>query len=108
MRGPVGAGIPRWEAQKCLATYALKDGHIYVCMASMKTTIDLPDDLLHRAKVAAAQRRTTLKELVQTGLDWVLRSDAEAPDRKAALERLKEGLRLGGQPLTRSQVYDRR
>ena len=27
----------------------------------MKTTIDLPDDILHRAKVMAAQRRTTLE-----------------------------------------------
>ena len=34
----------------------------------MKTTIDLPEELLHRAKVAAAERRTTLKELVLQGL----------------------------------------
>ena len=76
-------------------------------MASMKTTIDLPDDLLHRAKVAAAQRKTTLKELVQAGLDWVLRSDAEAADRPAALARLQKGLRLGGRPLTRDQAHER-
>ena len=38
----------------------------------MKTTIDLPDDILHQAKVAAAQRRTTLKELVVSGLQIVL------------------------------------
>jgi hypothetical protein len=73
----------------------------------MKTTIDLPDDLLHRAKIAAAQRKTTLKELVQTGLDWVLRSDAEATDRSAALARLEKGLRLGGRPLTRGQAHER-
>ncbi|MCL4176358.1 MAG: hypothetical protein KJ072_01230 [Verrucomicrobia bacterium] len=73
----------------------------------MKTTIDLPDDLLHRAKVAAAQRKTTLKELVQTGLDWVLRSEAETADRSAALARLRKGLRLGGQPLTRDQAHER-
>jgi hypothetical protein len=73
----------------------------------MKTTIDLPDDLLHRAKVVAAQRQKTLKELVQTGLDWVLRSDVEAPDRQAALARLQKGLRLGGQPLTRDQTHAR-
>jgi hypothetical protein len=73
----------------------------------MKTTIDLPDDLLHRAKVAAAQRKTTLKELVQAGLDWVLRPDAEAPDHQAALARLQKGLRLGGQPLTRDQAHER-
>jgi hypothetical protein len=35
---------------------------------SMKTTIDIPDDILLRAKVAAAQRRTTLKNLVIHGL----------------------------------------
>lgn len=40
----------------------------------MKTTIDLPDELLHRAKVAAAQRKNTLRELVRAGLDWALRS----------------------------------
>jgi hypothetical protein len=73
----------------------------------MKTTIDLPDDLLHRAKVAAAQRKTTLKELVLTGLDWVLRSETETADRSAALARLQKGLRLGGQPLTRDQAHER-
>lgn len=73
----------------------------------MKTTIDLPDDLLHRAKVAAAQRKTTLKELVQAGLDWVLRSDTETADRTAALARLQKGLRLGGRPLTRDQAHER-
>ena len=72
----------------------------------MKTTIDLPDELLQRAKVAAAQRRTTLKELVQTGLDWVLRSDVELPDHKPALDRLHKGLRLGGKPLTRAQTHE--
>ena len=73
----------------------------------MKTTIDLPDDLLHRAKVAAALRKTTLKELVQAGLDWVLRSETETPDRSAALARLQKGLRLGGQPLTRDEAHER-
>lgn len=73
----------------------------------MKTTIDLPDDLLHRAKVVAAQRKTTLKELVQAGLDWVLQSEAERGDRPAALARLHKGLRLGGQPLTRDLTHER-
>ena len=73
----------------------------------MKTTIDLPDDLLHRAKVAAAQRKTTLRELVQAGLDWVLRSEADTADSSAALARLQKGLRLGGQPLTRDQAHER-
>jgi len=38
----------------------------------MKTTIDLPDDLLERAKSAAAAENTTLRALVTEGLRWVL------------------------------------
>lgn len=34
----------------------------------MKTTIDLPDNLLILAKQVAAQRRTTLKEIVTSSL----------------------------------------
>jgi hypothetical protein len=73
----------------------------------VKTTIDLPDELLHRAKVAAAQRKTTLKDLVQTGLDWVLKSEGDVADRRVALERLQKGLHLGGEPLTREQAHER-
>jgi len=35
----------------------------------MKTTIEIPDALFHRAKVASAHRRTTLKQLVIDGLE---------------------------------------
>lgn len=73
----------------------------------MKTTIDLPDELLHRAKVAAAQRKTTLKELMQTGLAWVLRSEADETVRSAAVARLQKGLHLGGKPLTRDEAHER-
>jgi hypothetical protein len=42
----------------------------------MKTTIDLPESLLHLAKVTAVRRRTTLKDLVIEGLDRVIRCPA--------------------------------
>lgn len=74
----------------------------------MKTTIDLPDELLHRAKVAAAKRRTTLKELVKDGLDLVLRDDAEDSNRAEALARLRKGLPLSGKPLNRNEIHERR
>jgi hypothetical protein len=81
----------------------------YACIyGHMKTTIDLPDEILHRAKIVAAQRRTTLKELFLSGLELVMKSDAEAPARQTALARLRQGLRLGGQPLTRKQAHERR
>jgi hypothetical protein len=34
----------------------------------MKTTIELPDDLVIEVKKAAAERRTTIRELVERGL----------------------------------------
>lgn len=34
----------------------------------MKTTVDLPDDLLIEVKKAAAERRTTIRDLVERGL----------------------------------------
>lgn len=44
--------------------------HIYT---HMKTTIELPDHLLHRAKTVAARRRTTLKNLMIEGLEHVIK-----------------------------------
>jgi hypothetical protein len=35
----------------------------------MKTTIELPDALFHRAKVVAAQRKITLKQLMVDALE---------------------------------------
>ena len=42
----------------------------------------LPDDLLHRAEVAAVQRRTTVKQLLIEGLEQVLAS----PPRRAPVQ----------------------
>lgn len=44
----------------------------------MKTTLELPDDLLIQAKQVAAQRRTTLKEIVTRSLRREL-SQANTP-----------------------------
>ncbi len=48
--------------------------------AHMRTTIDLPDELFRLAKIAAAERGTTLKALVMQGLRTVLRESKEKPD----------------------------
>lgn len=73
----------------------------------MKTTIDLPDELLHRVKILAAERQTTLKELVVAGLGWVLRSEVSTKRRDEALGRLKKGLHLAGEPLGRQEAHER-
>jgi hypothetical protein len=79
----------------------------------MKTTIDLPDEVLVKAKVFAAEQRTTLRDLVVRGLKLV--TETPEPDdekqRKAALKRLLEAMRASNTepmvPLKREEIYDR-
>lgn len=80
----------------------------------MKTTIDLPESLLHRAKVVAAQRKTTLKHLVQQGLEYVTTHQLPDPDaeRKARAQKLIQLLSRGRNTkpvgrLNREEIYDR-
>ncbi len=93
-------------------TYGLR----YCYIAHVKTTIDLPDDILHRAKVVAAQRKTTLKELVLQGLDYAITHPQPVID-PATLrkERASKLLELLGriqitEPVgkwSRDEIYDR-
>ena len=79
----------------------------------MKTTIDLPDDILHRAKIVAVQRKTTLKELVIQGLEHATRHPAEDADqaRKDRASRLIAALQASNtepmKPLSRNEIYGR-
>jgi predicted DNA-binding protein len=73
----------------------------------MKTTIDLPDDLLERSKITAAKRRTSFKKLVIEGLEKVISSEENNPSSKSALERLKRGYQLGNNPLSREDIHAR-
>jgi len=51
----------------------------------MRTTLDLPDDLLKRAKIAAVKRGSTLRDLVAEALRKLL-ADQSAPVRKRMTE----------------------
>ncbi len=51
-------------------------------VSHMKTTIDLPDDLLVAAKKRAAESRSTLRELFERGLRREL-SETAGPRRRA-------------------------
>lgn len=57
---------------------------------NIRTTIKLPDDMLRRAKVAAAERGATFKELVMQGLQLVLR-EAEGKPQASRLPKLPTG-----------------
>ena len=52
----------------------------------MRTSIDLPDDLLRRAKITAVERGTTLRELVELALssELGLRARADHDERRRA------------------------
>ena len=70
----------------------------------MKTTIDLPEEMLHRAKVFAARQHSTLKELVIAGLDHVLGTSAST-SLDAPLGRLRQGLHLGNKAMSRDEIH---
>jgi len=52
----------------------------------MKTTLELPDGLFRRAKIVAAQRGTTMKELVAEGLRHVTAQTAPTGQPRLSLE----------------------
>lgn len=79
----------------------------------MKTTIELPDAILRRAKVIAAERDTTLKELVTQALEMFLESSSKSDQKsgkkamRALLRRMQASNDESMQPLTREQIHDR-
>ena len=73
----------------------------------MRTTIDLPDSLVEKTKVAAAKSQSTMRELVIQGLETVLSEQVPSTDTPSALERLQKGYALGDEPLTREEAHAR-
>lgn len=71
----------------------------------MKTTIELPDVIIERVKIAAARRRTSMKALVIEGLERVLRDEGPSGPPPETLARLRSGYHLGGRPLTRKEIH---
>jgi hypothetical protein len=65
-------------------------------VSHMKTTIDLPDDLLIRAKKRAAETRTPLKVLIERGLRREL-AGASRP-RTAPARKIRWVVAPGGLP----------
>ena len=65
-------------------------------MASVKTTIEIPDDLLIAAKKRAAEERTTLRRLFARGLRREL--DSVGPGPRAEERRIRWVVVEGGLP----------
>ena len=85
-----------WKLKACLRIEQVLDlKPVELYLQVMKTTIELPDAIVHQAKVIAAERRTTLRELVLQGLEHVLaEKQTKARDRAkklfAEMDRLPE------------------
>jgi len=59
----------------------------------MKTTLELPDELLIEAKKAAAEQRRPLRALVEEGLRLMLRgTEKKTPAKRVRLVTVKGGL----------------
>ncbi len=75
----------------------------------MRTTIDLNDTLLARAKAAAVRQRTTLTRLIEEGLELRLRRTVSEPKStrvRLPVYRGKGGLAPGVDPLSNRSLFD--
>jgi hypothetical protein len=75
----------------------------------MKTTLDLPDDLLIEAKAVAARRRTTLKAIVEHALRREIQpAQASSDDEDQFIEYDEKGipgLKRRGVVVTSEMIY---
>ena len=78
----------------------------------MKTTINLPESLLRKAKVEAAMRGTTLKDLVVRGLQMAINAPVASQEdmRKARTAQILKALEgkatTSIKPLSREEIYE--
>ena len=75
----------------------------------MKTTLDLDDELLVRAKAASARERKSLTALIEEGLRLRLRrpgAGRRAAAKALAVHRGKGGLVAGVDPLSNRSMLD--
>lgn len=75
----------------------------------MKTTLDLPDDLLIEAKAVAARRRTTLKAMIEHSLRREIGASSPSSGPAGVTERNAWGFpvikRSSGDRVTSEMVY---
>ncbi len=83
-------------------------------VSHMKTTVEIPDDLLQEAKAVAAAEDITLRSLIEEGLRWVLSIRRKKTERFALREGrvagsgVRDGVDEGNWEQIRDQIYDGR
>jgi len=70
----------------------------------MRTTLELPDGLLKRAKIDAVRRGITLKELVARGIERELEEGDGASERRRAAFPIFRPTQPGVRPITPEDV----
>lgn len=80
-------------------------------LSRMKTTVNLPDELVREAQEVARQQRTTLRDLIETGLRAVVKqrkSDApfELADRSVDGRGLQQEFRNASWQRIRDTIYE--
>ena len=79
--------------------------------SNMKTTLEIPDDLLNEAKTVAATEQVTLRSLIEEGLRWVLSRRRRQTEgfvlREAAVSGngAREGIDEGDWEQMRDRIY---
>ncbi len=78
-------------------------------MAKQNLTVQLEQETIRRAKILAAQRGTSVSQLVAQTIDQLVqREETYEAARKRAMAFLKKGLHLGGRvTATRDELHER-
>lgn len=79
----------------------------------MKTTVEIPDDLMKKAKALAAKRGTSLRAIIERGIRSTLNEERrgvhfELPDRSVNGKGLQAGFKRGEWADIRNAVYSGR
>ena len=83
----------------------------YDMVTHMKTTVEISDSLLKEAKAVAAEQGTTLRELIQSGLQRVLKERARKKpqftlsDESVGGKGLNPDFEEGGWDAIRREIY---
>ena len=71
-------------------------------------TLSLEKDIIHKARVIAAKRATSVSQMLSDELHRIVDADVQYEQAcQQALAELDKGLRLGGTPATREALHER-
>lgn len=74
-------------------------------MAKKNITLALDESLLKQAKHLAVERDMAVSEMVAQLIKGAVEGSGAALRREKAIKTLRRGLKLGGKPLTRDEIY---